>query len=365
MIKTKIFLIFLSIIFAVFLITACNAPTGEVVKEEDRVVKFGVIASLTGEAAQWGEALKNGMIIAQKELAIKDTHFKYEFVIEDDQLQNAKTVSAFHKLNGVDKINALVSFSSGSGNAIAPLAEQNQVITCSVASDPAIVKDRKYVFKHWVTPEAEAEKYVEELDRRELKTVGMISTNQQGVLAVFLELEKRLGNRIVFNEVIDPDIKDFRTEITKLKQINPDTLYTAMLPGQVTPLMRQLEEMNYQGDVSNIETFEYEEAAIPYLEGRWYINTAEEKGHFKEIYEAEYGEKPLVASGNAYDCIMLIVEAYEKAKTKNPDLVVRELHKIKDYEGALGTLYIDDENSVQSPAVVKEVRNGEFVVVRE
>ena len=362
--KAKYFLIILSIIFIVFLISGCTTPTGEVVKEEEnKVVKFGVIASLTGEAAQWGEALQKGMTLAQKELANKNTYFNYEFIIEDDQLQNAKTVSAFHKLTSVDDVNAIVSFSSGSGNAIAPLAEQNKVITCSVASDPAIVKDRKYVFKHWVTPEAEAEKYVEEAKRRGFKTIGIISSNQQGILAVTKILKEIAPEMILFEEVIEPDAKDFRTVILKAKSQNPDTLVSYIMPGGITAFMRQLHELSYTGDVSSIEMFEFEEEAIPYLEGRWYINTAEEKGKFKEMYEAEYSKKPLVASGNAYDCIMLIVLAYEKAKTQNPDLVVRELHKIKDYEGALGKIYVDEGNSVQSPAVVKEVRNGEFVVL--
>ncbi len=365
--NTNYFLILFSIIFLAFLISGCSTtPSGQISTEKREIVKIGVIAPLTGDAAQWGEAVQNGISIVQDELKNDNTYFEYKFIIEDDQLQNAKTVTAFHKLNDIDRINALLSISSGSGNAVAPLAEQSKVIMFSAAaSDPNVVKGRKYVFKHWVTIEAEGDKYIEEVQRRGFKTIGIIGTNQQGVQAQIGVIKKLVPDMILFDYLVDPNDKDFRTLILKASEKKPDTLLAMQMPGQVTAFMKQIQELNYSGDVSSIEMFEYEQEAIPYLEGRWYVNSAEAKGKFKQAYEEKFVNEPLVGSGNTYDSAKLLIQAYEAAKSTNPDRIAEELHKIKDYDGALGKLYIDEANSVQSQAVVKEIRNGTFVVVKE
>jgi branched-chain amino acid transport system substrate-binding protein len=359
-----------AMIVLVLLMTGCTqgntaaAPTGKAVQAQKESVKFGIIAPLTGDGAQFGEALTKAMDIVKSELKGQDTHFSYEFSIEDDQLQNAKSVSAFQKLTSIDGASAVLLVASGAGNAVAPLAEQQKILACAIASDGNIVKGRKYVFKHWVTTQAEAQKYVEELDRRGLKTVALVGLNQQGVRATLDSVKELIPGRIVSEEYFEPGTKDFRTIILKVKEKNPDTLLFETLPGPQTAFMQQLSELGYTGDVSSIEGFEYEPEALPYLEGRWYINSAEESGHFKEEYEKMYGTKPLVASGNAYDCLRLMIRAYEDTQSKDPATVMSELHNIKDYDGALGKVYLDDGNSVQSQAAVKEVRNGTFVVIR-
>jgi len=353
-----------SLIIALLIISGCSTQTGKAIRgNEDNIVKIGVIVPLTGDASQFGEAYTKAVKIVEKEYADKNTYFTYKFIFEDDQLENAKTVTAFHKLNDIDGINALVTFSSGTSNAIAPLAEQSKIVTCGAVSDPNVVKDKKYIFKHWVTPEVEAAKYVEEAKSRGFKTIGIIITNQQGIVVTAEAVKKAAQGMVIFEDVVEPTIDDFRTVILKAQSSNPDTILVQLFPGQLSGFMRQAQELGYKGDISSVESFEFEQDALPYLEGKWYVNSGDAAGAFKQEYEAEFNSNPLYASGNAYDCMKLLIQSYEFAKSKNPDSIVEQLHQVKDYEGAMGTLYVDSSNSIQSEAAVKEIRNGQFVVV--
>ena len=139
-------------------------------KEEktNEPIKIGIILPLSGNAAALGESARNAAILAKEKF--KDTKNKYELIFEDDQADSKKTVSAFKKLVDVNQISAVITAFSGPGNAIAPLAQKEQIIHFSVGSaDTNIPKGKEYVFSHWLKPENEAEVYVKEAKNRGLK----------------------------------------------------------------------------------------------------------------------------------------------------------------------------------------------------
>lgn len=89
-------------------------------------IKIGVILPLTGDAAFIGEAARNAAILAKESFG--KTRKNYELVFEDDQGDSKKTIFAFRKLVDVDKIRAVGTGFAGPGNAVAPLAEKEQII---------------------------------------------------------------------------------------------------------------------------------------------------------------------------------------------------------------------------------------------
>ena len=101
------------LVLAFLLVAGCTqtAITGEATTDDKLVI--GVIAPFSGENAAFGQAIREGVEIARKELP-DDVVFIYQ----DDQLDNAQAVSALKQLIDADDVDAVVGFSSGSGHAV-------------------------------------------------------------------------------------------------------------------------------------------------------------------------------------------------------------------------------------------------------
>jgi hypothetical protein len=59
-----------------------------------------------------------------------------------------------------------------------------------------------------------------------------------------------------------------------------------------------------------------------------------------------------------------VIAGKSPAIKPTPDDVAEELLKIKDFEGALGKLNVDKDGIVRSKAVVRMVKNGQFVTIK-
>lgn len=341
---------------------ACaESPTGEAIAGKE-TVKIGVIGALSGDSAVFGTNTKAGVEFALDQLNEKETRYRYEAVFEDDQLDNAKTVAAYHKLKSIDRVDAVIGATSGSGNAIAALAEQDRVLFCSIASDPAIVAGRTYVFKHWTTPEAEAQRFIEEVEKEGWRRIVIFEANQQGAKAIFDVVEELAGTRgiSVDRHPLDTAVKDARNILLKYRDGEVDAFVLGLLPDNLASIAKQIKEFGFAQPLTTIETFEYLTADLDLLEGEWYINSADPQRRFTDAYEAATGETPGVMVPNAYDCVNILVKGFEEAG-RDPAKAATVIHTLRDYDGAMGTLYYD-AGSIESPAMKKKVKDGKFVV---
>ncbi|MBI4150063.1 ABC transporter substrate-binding protein [Candidatus Woesearchaeota archaeon] len=367
--KKQSIIVFSCILIAVLLLAGCNGGDGNTVREAKKVDKrpiitIGVPAPLTGDAAMMGTGFRDAIELAAEQANAKNTKYRYKVVFEDDQLDNAKTVSAFQKMLTADKINAVITFSSGSSHAVVPIAEENKIPLIAIASDPEIVNGKKYAFLHWVTPEAEAKIFAETVKKYGYKKIAIFSTNQQGVLAMHDELVNLLGDTMFpVDEVFDPDVKDFRTAILKAEKAKVDAYMLNFLPGQLIIAAKQVRELGVDKPLTAIEAFEYEEDPYGVLEGQWFVTGDEPANDFAQALQAEYNHAPTIGAANGYDAFNLLVAAFEKAGKNNPDGVVAELLKLQNFDGALGELAVDADHRVQSNAVVKVMRNKKPVKV--
>ena len=262
-------------------------------------IKIGVILPLSGDVAFIGEAAKNAAILAKESFG--KTEKTYELFFEDDQSDSKKTVSAFRKLVDVDKIRAVGTGFAGPGNAVAPLLTKSKSFIFSIASDLSIAKDKPFVFNHWIKPENEAGVYIKEAKRLELKKIAMITTNQQGIIAVRDALLKEDPTIFILkDELSNPQEKDFRTTIIKAKNEGADAFLLMIMLGQLSSAVKQIKEMKINIPLTSVESFEYDKEAVPLLEGQWYVSSADPSEDFTARYKEKYNSFPcgLPAAGH-------------------------------------------------------------------
>jgi len=329
----------------------------------DRPLRVGVILPLSGENASIGMGLQNAVKMAVDDLPV-EARERLVVYVEDDGLVSRNSVSAFHKLVTQNRIDALINVSSGTANALAPLAEQRGIPFIAIASDPKIVEGRKNVFNFWVTPLEQAKLVVPEALRRGYKRIARISTIHDFTLAANRDFDDLNQGRIeiVVDQEYPMEVTDFRSSIARIRREKDlDAVFIFLFKGQLSSFAMQARQggidlpffgYEFMEDVSEIR------AAQGALDGAWYVNAADPDDEFMERFKKLHPDSTVFAVGNGYDAIMLFARAIETARSKAE--IVDFLATLKDFEGVVGTFSATGDHRFTLPAVIKEV-TGESV----
>lgn len=334
-------------------------------KVSTKSIKIGVVAPMTGDLAFLGEGIRDAMLLAKQDL--KSTQYNYELIFEDDQLDSKMTASAVNKLISVNKVDAIVSFGSGPGNVVAPIAEQNKVVHFGIASDSNVAKG-EFNFIHWTPPSEENKVFVKELQRRGIKKLGVFKSNTQGAAAVIADLKEKIKGtniKIVTDQVFNSGEKDFRSIISKAKNSGAEIYLLMAFSPELEVLAKQIKEAGINTPLTSIECFELSEQ-VKLFEGEWYVNAASPTENFANKFEAKTGKNPTLGAANAYDIFNLVVFATDgfrdstKPKSKQ---IANELTTIKDFNGVLGNLNVNESGVVISRASVRMIKDGKPVTI--
>lgn len=335
--------------------------------QPEKKISVGVILPLSGSAASFGEGIRQAIELAYARLPLEKRD-RINLVIEDDGFITARSVSAFQKLVSRDNIEIVFVVGSGAGHGVAPIAQSKGIPMIAIgASDSKIVKGRDYAFLHWVAPEFEAKVLVDEIVRRDYKRLSLVTSEQEGQIAIYdaiiKELEEHgIKDRVVLDERYITDEVDFRTYVTKARSNKVDGAIVILLPGTVSLFAKQMRNGGVLSDLIGLEIFEDEnevKASQGALIGQWYVNSDAATDEFVNSYKARYVRSPGLGGANGYDVLNLVADAVYKFG-HNMDGVKKYLATIKDYHGATGVYSATGDNRFTLPAAVKIVTKDGF-----
>ncbi len=331
---------------------------------QKETVKIGIVGPRSGSLAFLGDGMANGAQMAIKEYS--NTKYNYEVVFEDDGFDSKRSAPVINKLISLDKVDALITIASASGNIATPIAEQNKVVHFGIASDPNIGKG-EYNFIHWTPPFEEARVFVNELEKRGIKKISIFGAQIQGITAVIDEVKKQATEKnieVLTSEIFNFGTTDFRTMISKAKAVNPEMYLLIAFSPELEIFTKQMADAGTKSKMTSIEAFELTEKP-EIFEGLWYVNAADATGAFNEKYLAAYGKNPAAGTANAYDIVKFIIEASEKesGKTRPTANDIRANLASTKISGALGNLSIDTDGFVLSKAVVRTIKNGKPITI--
>lgn len=319
-------------------------------------IKVGVILPLSGDLAFIGEPAKRGAEMALE--SFKETKHKYELIFEDDQFDGKKTVTAANKLISIDKVDALVTFGSSGANSVKPLAEVSKVLHFAVASDQNIA-DGKYNFNHWTSPEEEVTTMVAELIKRNIKTVSILTVNQDGMVSISNELRNELRNtgiKIITDEKFNVGTRDFRSLVLKVKSNLPDIIIMVNYSPELEILGRQIVEAGIKTPMTSFEGLDA--TTDPKLfSGSWYSTASDVTEGFKNDFKTKFNIDPIVGTGNVNDIISLVITATENTSgAPTIEKIGKELLKINNFTGSMGKISVNQNGLVISQAVIKVIK---------
>lgn len=342
------------------------------------VVKIGVILPLTGDGAIYGTEIKEGIELAVAKINTQGGIRGKKIVAfyEDDQGSPQPAVSAFQKLVSQKGINITIGGAfSTSALATLPLCNQYQVLLFSpTASSPELSKPNDYFFRNWPSDIFEgntmASFAVADLSLKKFAILYSNSDYGLGLREVFKKKIIQLGANIVLEDSFSEGNTDFRTQLNKIKQSEPDAIYLVGWYKEFSLILRQAREMGIKSQFLSCVTFnkpELLELAGNAAEGVFFTQPAYDPNssesnieQFVTDYQKRFNKVPGVYAAHGYDAVKLIALAMEKKGT-TPDEVISGFSLIKDYPGVSGKTTFDLNGDVNKPARVFIVRGGKYV----
>jgi ABC-type branched-subunit amino acid transport system substrate-binding protein len=327
------------------------------------VVNIGAIFSLSGGMQAYGEQLRDGALLRIHEQNSSNSLFKYNLVIEDDNLQAKTAVLAYRKLSQLDGCNAFLINWSGISNAVVPLARRDEKLTLSISWDKSVA-DGVSSFIHCSQPETQGELLVEALSSKHIRKVAIMCVVQQGFKAAAAAIESscRAKGIDVTATYFNPGERDFRAHLLKIREFDPEAFVVLAFQPEFEICVRRIQESNPSAVITTVEGYGYLSDLKPY-EGRFYAEGNYPSADFVQHYLAATQEHPVGYVALGYDMANLIIAAYEDAgerlgRVPNTRELAFQLKNIDLNRSVFDGLRMSPAGVIEAPAVLKVIKNG-------
>jgi len=324
----KVVVVALSCMMA-FMFAACGGGGGSS-DAGDNVLKLGNTGPLTGPAAIYGNAVKNGGQLAEDEInAANPDGLQLSWQSEDDEADGEKAVNAYNKLMDDGMQVYIGATTSGSCIAAGEKAFEDRVFTLTPSASQVAVTDGKdnvyqLCFSDPNQGVAAADWVLANMPDAKVAVIyNNASDYSTGIFDKFKAEYEAGGKQLVAVEAFAGDENtDFQAQINSVKNAGADFVFLPMYYTPASNILVQADKIGYAptwfgvDGMDGILTLEGFDTSL--AEGVMlltpFIATAEDEKtqHFVQAYVEAYGEEPNQFAADAYDCVYAVYEAFQQ-----------------------------------------------------
>jgi branched-chain amino acid transport system substrate-binding protein len=358
------------IILVILMIISISKP------KDTSAIKIGFIAPLSGEAASYGELTKNSVQLAVDEINKSGgiDGRQIEMIYEDGKCSGKDATTVTQKLVNIDKVKYIVGgLCSSEAFSQIPIITPAKVFTISFAASAAKLSGASEYFIRNNPSDSLAGSILADHISKSYKSVAVISEQTdyaQGLRDVFTSEIQKNNSVIITSENYSSNIIDFRSQLLKIKEQNPEILFINSQTGKNLQLIaEQARQLGIKAQLAGGQV-----CADPIVytagsatEGMICVNLAslitEEGKDFIAKYTSAYGSAPAFAlyTAAAYDDIYLIKQAISSVGDDSTK-VTQYLRSLPNYTGALGTYHFDSNGDIVGAGLVlQKVVNKELI----
>lgn len=306
-------------------------------------LKVGFIGGFSGPGELFGDSCRNGFELAREEAPGSPLKIVYE----DSEFSSAKTVSAFHKLTEVDKVDLIIVLGSPAA-AVAPLAESKRIPLIAWAGDPSVSRGRKWVVRTWASAESEGEQLATVVRQGSIKTPAMIASEDDYSRAFLNGFRQTFSGPQVDLGTVNLAEMDFRSLLLKAISNKADAIVMCLGVGQSAALARQVRTLAISVPLFGCETLNNAEErrhALGGLGGARFTSVIPQR-MFLERYEKRFG--PSGSIGGAaihYELFRILNEI--AAQTDRSSVLMQGILATTNRPSVLGPLTVVTEGDDQ------------------
>jgi branched-chain amino acid transport system substrate-binding protein len=345
--------------------------TGNVI-EKDKPLKIGAILPLSGPAAIWGESIMNGMELAKQDL--NKQGISVDVVYEDSRASPSDGLTAYTKLADIDRADIIFSAFSRVSIPLIPLAEEDNIpLIMTVVAADGVAEKSPYAFRIYSTASGYAEPHFHSVLGKGYREIAILSINDEygnSVSNKIKELAYQYEIEVVTEEKFEPGNTDFRSSLTKIKEMDPDgVLIIAAVPPEIISSITQIKEMGIESDVFEssvaLSVKSIRESLGESSDGVYTLAfpfTLDKTGQdFKKDYKKEYGTDPLFSSAFGYDMTMIAAKASGGRSLTGKELV-RRISELKAIDSLNGLVEIQPNGEINPELVSVRIIDGKLIL---
>lgn len=314
----------------------------------DKGFKIGGIGPVTGAAAVYGLAVKNGAQIAVDEINADGgiNGYQIEFNFQDDEHDAEKSVNAYNTLKDWGMQVLMGTVTSAPCVAVADKTNADNMFQITPSGSSVECAQNPNVFRVCFSdPDqgAASATYIAENKLAEKIAVIYDSSDvySSGIYEKFAAEAANQGLEIVDAEAFTADSnKDFSTQLQKAKDAGADLVFLPIYYTEASLILKQADTMGFapkffgcdgMDGILQVENFDTKLAEGLMLLTPFAADAQDELTQkFVTSYKENYGETPIQFAADAYDAIYAIKAAMEEADITPETSVSDTCDKMKE-----------------------------------
>jgi len=338
-------------------------------------VKIAVIAPITGKYSDFGQDIVNGVCLAVDEMNSRGgvNGRRIDLLVEDEKSGENEAVSAAHLVAGKRVLGVIGHGSSGATLAASAVYHDNNLaLVIPAATNPKITQQGfRNIFRVPVTDDLQGSAILDfvlgQLHASKVAIVQNKGAYGEGIASEFRKALRERGKTELVYESINPDDKDFRAVLTKIKTLEPEVIFYGGEHPDAALFIRQAREVGLMARfVMGDGCFSPELIALagPAAEGSIVTNIAPfssptpEATQFYSTFLAKHG-KIVAFAPLAYEAAGILLDAISRTKEPTKDEVLKVLQDPSySYKGILGVTEFSINGDSKGKRVFFHIING-------
>lgn len=324
-------------VMGVATLAGCSSQSGK----SDKFY-IGGIGPVTGDAAVYGNAVKNGAQIAVDEINAAGgiNGYQIEFKFEDDQADGESSINAYNTLKDWGMKILMGTVTSGACESVVPLTGDDNMYQLTPSGSAANLIEGDNVFQVCFTDPNQGAASAQYISEHELATkVAIIYDSSDiyssGIYEKFVSEAKNQGLDIVETQSFTKDNKtDFSVQVQACKDSGADLLFLPIYYTEASLIITEADKVGFDATVFScdgldgilsVEGFDKSLAEGAMLLTPFSADATDDKTvNFVKTYKEKYNEIPNQFAADAYDAMYIIKAAIEKADA-TPDMSTSDL----------------------------------------
>ena len=334
-------------------------------------IKIGAILSQSGVAAAFGEVALKAANLAVDEINAKGgiNGRQVQLFVEDDHTEPKQAVTAFNKLTGVDKVDAVFGgLFDFTAQPLLPLALSQKITFISPinARIPGYFESNDQSFVMLSDFEKIIRNLKPVLEQKKVKRLAVVRFGSEfgkEITRVLKASVEETGGQLVLDEEYGQiGGNDFRTVILKVKNAKPDAVFIDMLSSDAVAFLQRAKENSFAPLVMThediIDALSNSSTDKKLLEGVVILQWGASSPEFNKLYKDKFGADSVKSADKSYDAVYLLAEAI----ANSPDQAsVAAYIEDNEFETVNGKIKFTKDHAAESSLVrVEVIKNGQL-----
>lgn len=351
--------------------------------------KIGVLIPLNGPNGKYGDMVVRGLNLAVSDWAETHPDQKATLVIKDSGSEEASAAGSFDELKKEGVLAVVGPLGIQANKAVVPLANRDGIPLLSLTQKEDVAQDNTFVLHVFIDSRDLVKTLVrycrEKLKYERFACLYPDDRYGQKLSKIFAETVQEQGGNMIASASYKEKSTDVTESLQKLMTIAKKNAPLAVtegnpfealfIPDQVGAVSLIAPQLPYNNIVSTplLGTNLWSEAPLAqaggvYVEQALFATSFYPESQnptvkaFKEKFEALYNTAPSYLEAQAYDALMMLLQARASVRggVQDRNSVLQALLQSKEFKGVAGTYSVNSKGDLERQYTIIQVVNGQL-----